>query len=94
MRFAHISDMHLGLALNGYSFLEDQKYIMNQMSDIILKNNVKEICLTICNYLSESRYPCRMITAACLSMTFFLPRRLTSASMRTFSAITVVRRSS
>ena len=26
MRFAHISDMHLGLALNGYSFLEDQKY--------------------------------------------------------------------
>ena len=27
MRFAHISDMHLGLALNGYSFLEDQKYI-------------------------------------------------------------------
>ena len=43
MRFAHISDMHLGLALNGYSFLEDQKYIMDQMSDIILKNNGKEI---------------------------------------------------
>lgn len=46
MRFAHISDMHLGLALNGYSFLEDQKYIMDQMSDIILKNNVDAVFIS------------------------------------------------
>lgn len=46
------------------------------------------------SYFNVSRYPCSIITAACLSITFFLFPLLTSASMRIFSAITVVRRSS
>lgn len=55
MRFAHISDIHLGLALNGYSFLEDQRYIMDQMSDIILENDVDVVF--ICGDIYDKPFP-------------------------------------
>ena len=28
MKFMHLSDLHLGKRVNGYSMLEDQKYIL------------------------------------------------------------------
>ena len=31
MKFLHISDLHLGKRVNGFSMLEDQKYILNQI---------------------------------------------------------------
>jgi len=33
MRFLHVSDLHIGRRLNGFSLLEDQKYILAQIAD-------------------------------------------------------------
>ena len=35
MKFVHLSDLHLGKSLNEHSFLEDQKYILNEIVDKI-----------------------------------------------------------
>lgn len=34
MKLTHISDLHLGISVYGYSFIEDQKYILKQIIDI------------------------------------------------------------
>ncbi len=35
MKFIHLSDLHIGKRVNGYSMIEDQKYILAQILDII-----------------------------------------------------------
>lgn len=45
MRFAHLSDLHIGKRVNGFSMIEDQKYILNQMIDIIKKEQVDAVLL-------------------------------------------------
>ncbi len=35
MKFIHISDLHIGKRLNEYSLIEDQKYILNQIVNIV-----------------------------------------------------------
>jgi len=35
MKLVHISDLHIGKSVNGYSMLEDQKHILNQVLNII-----------------------------------------------------------
>jgi len=35
MKIVHLSDLHLGKRLNEFSLIEDQKYILNQITDII-----------------------------------------------------------
>lgn len=35
MKLVHLSDLHLGKRVNGFSMLEDQVYILNQILDII-----------------------------------------------------------
>lgn len=35
MKFAHISDLHIGKRLCGFSLIEDQRYILSQITDII-----------------------------------------------------------
>lgn len=35
MKFIHISDLHIGKRLNEYSLIEDQKYILNEIINII-----------------------------------------------------------
>ena len=39
MRFIHISDLHLGKRVNEFSMLEDQKYILERILEIIDDNN-------------------------------------------------------
>ena len=34
MKFFHISDLHIGKRVNGFSMLEDQKYILNQIIEL------------------------------------------------------------
>lgn len=34
MKFLHISDLHIGKKINGYSLIEDQRYILNEIVDI------------------------------------------------------------
>ncbi len=40
MKILHTSDLHLGKIVNGYSFIEDQKHILNQIPPIIEKENI------------------------------------------------------
>ena len=40
LKFAHISDLHIGKKLHSYSLAEDQEYILNQIIDIIKQNDV------------------------------------------------------
>lgn len=35
MKFIHLSDLHLGKRLNGFSLLEDQAYILKQITEIV-----------------------------------------------------------
>lgn len=35
MKFIHLSDLHIGKRVNGFSMLEDQKYILNEIIEII-----------------------------------------------------------
>lgn len=37
MRFFHLSDLHIGKQLHGFSLIEDQKYILNQILELILE---------------------------------------------------------
>ena len=35
MKLIHLSDLHLGKNLDGFSMLEDQKYILDQILDLV-----------------------------------------------------------
>ena len=45
MRFLHIADLHLGKRMNDVSLIEDQKYILDQISDIAEKENVDALLI-------------------------------------------------
>lgn len=40
MRFIHLGDLHIGKSVNDFNMIDDQKYILNQILDIIDKNKV------------------------------------------------------
>ena len=37
MKLIHLSDLHIGKRVNEFSMIEDQKYILNQILEIIRK---------------------------------------------------------
>lgn len=45
MRFAHLSDLHIGKRVNGFSMIEDQKYILSQIINIIKEEQVEAVLL-------------------------------------------------
>lgn len=45
MKFIHLSDLHLGRRLNEFSLIEDQKYILGQIVDIIKNENPEFVIL-------------------------------------------------
>ncbi len=45
MRFAHLSDLHIGKNVNGYSMVEDQKYILNEILNIIDSKKVQAVII-------------------------------------------------
>ena len=45
MKIAHLSDLHLGKSINNYSMLEEQKYILGQISKIIERENIKVLLI-------------------------------------------------
>lgn len=46
MKFAHLSDLHLGKHLNQYSLLEDQEYILKQIITVIREQGVEAVLIS------------------------------------------------
>lgn len=45
MKFIHLSDLHLGKRVNDFSMIEDQKYILAQILNIIDEENVEAVII-------------------------------------------------
>ena len=45
MKLLHLGDLHLGKSLNDFDLIEDQRYILDQILDIIQEQNVKGVLL-------------------------------------------------
>lgn len=45
MKFVHLSDLHLGKRVNEFSMIEDQKYILNQIENIIEEESPKAVLI-------------------------------------------------
>lgn len=45
MKFLHISDLHIGKRVKGFSLLEDQVFILNQILDVAKEENVDGIII-------------------------------------------------
>ncbi len=41
MRFLHLADLHIGKRVNEFSMIEDQRYILNQILDIVKEQEVQ-----------------------------------------------------
>lgn len=45
MKLLHLSDLHLGKRVNEFSMLEDQKYILNQILQIVINEKVNTVLI-------------------------------------------------
>ena len=45
MKFLHIADLHLGKSLKEFDLFEDQKYILNQILEIIKEKAVDAVLI-------------------------------------------------
>lgn len=45
MRFLHLADLHLGKRVNEFSMIEDQKYVLKQVLNIIKEHNVQSVLM-------------------------------------------------
>ena len=41
MKFIHLGDLHIGKNVNDFNMIDDQRYILNQILDIIDKNDIE-----------------------------------------------------
>ena len=55
MRFLHTGDIHLGRKINNLSLLADQEYILNQIVDICVREEVD--CLFVCGDIYNNTSP-------------------------------------
>ncbi|MBP5470336.1 MAG: exonuclease SbcCD subunit D [Candidatus Riflebacteria bacterium] len=45
MKFIHLGDLHIGKNVNDFNMIDDQKFILNQILDIIDENNIEAALL-------------------------------------------------
>lgn len=45
MKLLHLSDLHIGKSLGNFSFLEDQKYVLDQILDIIKVKKIEAVMI-------------------------------------------------
>lgn len=55
MKLLHLSDLHLGIRINGFSMLEDQRYIINQILEIAREEKPQGVLL--CGDLYDKAVP-------------------------------------
>lgn len=67
MKLLHLSDLHLGIRINGFSMLEDQRHILNQILEIAKEEKPQAVLL--CGDLYDKAMP---PTEAVQLLDFFL----------------------
>ncbi len=45
MKILHLGDLHIGKKVNGYSMIEDQKYVFNQVYEVIKKEKIETVII-------------------------------------------------
>lgn len=45
MKMLHLGDLHFGKAVNGFSMLEDQRYIVNQIYELIEREHIEAVLM-------------------------------------------------
>ena len=45
MKFLHLSDLHLGKIVNERNMLDDQRYMLNKITEFIVKENVNALLI-------------------------------------------------
>ena len=45
MKFLHLGDLHIGKSIGEFDLIEDQRYILDQILDIVEKNEVNAILI-------------------------------------------------
>ena len=45
MKILHLGDIHLGKSVNEFSMIDDQRYILKQIVDIVKENNIDAVCI-------------------------------------------------
>ena len=45
MRFLHLADLHLGKRVNEFSMIEEQKYVLKQILNIIAEHNIQSVLM-------------------------------------------------
>lgn len=45
MKILHLGDIHLGKSVNEFSMIDDQRYILNQIIEIIEKHKIDAVCI-------------------------------------------------
>lgn len=78
MRFAHISDLHLGKRLNRFSLIEDQKYILDE----IIKTAEENVCGAM--LISGDIYDKSMPSAEAVKLFDDFITKLSKTDIRTF----------
>ena len=63
MKFIHLSDLHIGKRVNEFSMIEDQKYILRQVIELVQKENRIAFLLQEISMISRFRLPrqCRYL---------------------------------
>ena len=56
MKLLHLSDLHLGKRVNGFSMLEDQRVILTQIVDLAEEEKVDDSSMSTMQEMSEDIY--------------------------------------
>ena len=78
MRFIHLADLHLGKRVSGYSMIEDQRYILDRIMDMIAEEK-PDIILISGDVYDKLSPPVEAVTLLDDMLT-----RLSDAGLRTF----------
>lgn len=46
MKFVHLSDLHIGKSVKDFSMIEDQRFILNQIIDIVIREKVDVVLIS------------------------------------------------
>ena len=46
MKFLHLADLHIGKKVNGFSMIDDQKFVLEQVFDVVVEEKIDSILIS------------------------------------------------